>query len=99
MMKSLTFILPSLLLTSGLALGSDGSGGNYSFGHPDYNTGKQVFFKKLYCSTCPLSDLTLDRESVAAIMPSLESDGDLGKSLDRRERDAVDFFLKKRFNL
>ncbi|WP_423908002.1 hypothetical protein [Candidatus Spongiihabitans sp.] len=113
-MKKLTFILLFLLLTSGLALGSGSGGGGDSGGSggggeggaagksgysDNYDIGKRVFFCKLHCDSCPLSDLPLEQQSVAAIMPSLASTGDLGKLLSYRQRYAVKYFLKRRFDL
>ena len=79
--------------------GSSGGsgGGNSSALSANYDIGKHVFFRKLHCDSCPLSGLVLDRQSVATIMPSLNADGDLGKSLNYRERYAVRYFLKRRF--
>ena len=110
MMKKLMLILPSLFLTSSLALGSgvfrlgDKGGNGYNVFSSsdyasDYDVGKRVFFQKLHCESCPLSDLSLDQQSVASIMPSLDSSSDLGKSLSYRERSAVKYFLEKRFSL
>ena len=65
----------------------------------NYAIGKRVFFHKLHCDSCPLSDLVLDRQSVASIMPSLKAAGDLGRSLSYRERYAVRYFLERRFDL
>jgi hypothetical protein len=106
MMKKLILILPALFLTSSLALGSglfriEGKGGSgyNALQSSNYDIGKRVFFQKLHCASCPLSDLSLNQQSVASIMPSLDSSGDLGKSLSYRERSAVQYFLEKRFNL
>ncbi len=88
-----------LFLTSSLALGSGGSGGSYSFGQSNYDVGKRVFFEKLRCDKCPLSDLTLDRESIASILPSLRADPSFDQLLSIREKNAVEDYLRKRFNL
>ena len=82
--------------SSGGSSGGSGGGGAEA-PSANYDIGKHVFFRKLHCDSCPLSDLVLDRQSVAAIMPSLNADGDLGKSLSYRERYAVRYFLKRRF--
>ena len=84
---------------SGSSGGSSGGGGSDYFASPNYDIGKSVFFRKLHCDSCPLSALSLDQQSVAAIMPSLKARGELGKSLSYRERYAVRYFLKRRFDL
>ena len=84
---------------SGSGSGASGGGGNTSAPTANYDIGKSVFFRKLHCDSCPLSGLTLDQQSVASILPSLNAAGDLGSALSYRERYAVRYFLKRRFNL
>ena len=78
--------------------GEGGAAGNSGYSG-NYDIGKRVFFRKLHCDSCPLADLPLEQQSVAAIMPLLASKGDLGKLLSYRQRYAVKYFLKRRFNL
>ena len=105
MMKKQIRISLFLLLTSGLAFGSGSGGGGKSAG-PDYSKhssnyiiGKQIFFSQLHCASCPLADLPLEKESIANIMPLLKSKGELGRLLSYRNRYAVKYFLKKRFEI
>ncbi len=85
--------------SGGSGSGASGGGGNASAPTANYDIGKSVFFRKLHCDSCPLSGLTLDQQSVASILPSLTAGGDLGGALSYRERYAVRYFLKRRFNL
>lgn len=77
---------------------NSGAESNYS-SSSNYAIGQSVFFQKLYCKTCPLSDLALERDAVIALIPLLEKDGEIGKLLSYRERYAVRYFFQKRFNL
>lgn len=77
---------------------NSGAESNYS-SSSNYAIGQRVFFQKLYCKTCPLSDLALERDAVIALIPLLEKDGEIGKLLSYRERYAVRYFFQKRFNL
>ena len=82
----------------GNASAGDG-GGSASTRAGNYDVGRTVFFSKLHCGSCPLSGLVLNRQSAAPLIPMLKSGGELGKLLRFRERYAVRYFLKKRFNL
>ncbi len=78
--------------------GTGGGGGDYS-SSSNYAIGQSVFFKTLHCEGCPLAGLPLDQSSVSLILPLLDANGDLGKLLSYRKRYAVQYFLRKRFNL
>jgi len=78
--------------------GGGGGGDGYRY-VSDYDMGKKVFQRKLYCQSCPLSDFDLDRHSVLEILPKLSEDGEYGKPLTSRERRQVIRFLKKRFDI
>ncbi len=98
MLKTNILIVLFLLLSGGVVFASGGEGKDASTRAGNYDIGKKIFFEKLYCDECPLSGVSLDQQSIALVMPRLKSKGDLGKLLSYRQRYAVKYFLKRRFD-
>ncbi len=83
--------------SSGGSSGSGGSGGGSIFA--SYDVGKKVFYEKVVCSHCLYSDLSLESDQVAEILPDLKRSGTIGKTLSYRERKSVRYFVKRRFKI
>ena len=106
-MKKTALLLAGLLVTttvfgSGGGGGSGGDGGGSGGNNNDnynYDLGRTTLSTKLTCETCPLADLELTKTTAAELLPKLKYKAELGKLLNFRERYAVKYFLKKRFNL
>lgn len=82
-----------------LASGSYSSGGGGPQANQVYNLGKSVFYKKLLCSECPLSDQEIDADQAAALISRLVDDSDLTGNLDEAEREAVVIYLQRRYRI
>ena len=105
-MKKTALLLAGLLVTttafgSGGGSGGGGNGNGYGGNDSDYNydLGRTTLSTKLTCETCPLADIELTKTTAAELLPKLKYKAELGKLLNFRERYAVKYFLKKRFNL
>ncbi|MCY3768887.1 MAG: hypothetical protein OXG56_05940 [Gammaproteobacteria bacterium] len=78
--------------------GSGGGGDGETGFSANYALGKKVFQRKIICETCPYPGLSIP-DGVAEIVPDLEKEGAIGKSLSGRERRSVKLFLKKQFGI
>ena len=90
----------ALAFTSSYAIGSGSSG---AVDVAAYHLGKEVFHEKVVCESCAYASLVLETEIVAAVWDEmkkeLKRDGNIGKDLSIRERNAVEKYVKKRFAL
>ena len=64
-----------------------------------YALGKKIFHQQIVCDTCPHGGMSLDKDEVAAILPELQFDGEIGKNLGIIDRHSLLYFVKKRFGL
>jgi len=96
----LVLLAAILIPFSGHASGGGGTGGiNSGNLAGDYDIGKKVFYEQVVCSTCPYNTLILTANDVAAIRPELERSGDLGRYMSARDRQLVQYYISRRFNL
>lgn len=97
-----------LLQTSISASGSIKPGGAIN-PRDAYTQGKALTFRKLVCSSCPISKNELDRERAVSLKDSLEArdeeekpgtpDDQHIKVLERNEQELVHYYLKRRYKL
>lgn len=82
-----------------LTMASGNSGNSGSYNAASYDLGKKVFYEDVVCSSCPYSDLELEKEDVLEVLPSLAKNGEIGKNLNSLERKSIQLYLKSRFKL
>ena len=92
----------------GSASGGGGGGGGegtnqWYVSKKTYNLGKKVFYENVVCDSCIYAGLELTPESVRenwkAIKKDLKKSGEIGTTLERKQRRSVKLFMRKRFKL
>ena len=93
-------LLYAFAFTSNHAIGS---GSSAAADAAAYHLGKEVFHEKVVCGSCAYAGLVLETEILAAVWDEmkkeLKRDGNIGKDLSIRKRNAVEKYVKKRFAL
>jgi len=89
-----TVVLASASLAS--ASGSYSPQSASSLGNP-YHLGKVTYYRKLACSSCPLSQTKLNVFKAKDLVDRLKSDKQLMMALNDSERSAVAYYLKQRY--
>ena len=100
----LSIILSGFIVAPAFASGGGaGGGGAGNSGRvlvqSEFERGKRVFRRKLYCLACPLGTMVLTRESAGEVLAELGRKGEYGKILSYRERRSVKQYLETRFRL
>ncbi len=104
----LSIILSGFIVAPAFASGGGAGGGSAGGGagnsgrvlvQSEFERGKRVFRRKLYCLTCPLGTMVLTRESADEVLAELGRKGEYGKILSYRERRSVKQYLESRFRL
>ena len=62
-----------------------------------YSVGKNTYHRKLACSSCPLSDIKIDKSNHKSIIEQLNTDKKLKSVLNGKERRAVTYYLETLF--
>ena len=88
----------SVLAANVQASGYHSSSGKSGLQNP-YNMGKQVFYKKVACDSCPLPGKNLDKRSAMNVIDQLNSDKMLMQKLSGKERKAATYYLQKRHKI
>jgi hypothetical protein len=89
----------ALVLVPLTSSGSGSQGIFFESTEQRYETGKYVFHRKLVCDQCPYRDYDFTAPDAADILPELQSDGDIGRTLGVVDRKALAYFLIKRFGI
>lgn len=62
-----------------------------------YSVGKNIYHRKLACSSCPLSETIIDKSNHNSIIEQLNTDKKLKSTLNGKERRAVIYYLETLF--
>lgn len=93
-------LLISIVLTAltpvAFASGSYSPQGGAGITNP-YQHGKTVFFKKISCKKCSMPKARFNAEKARSFINDLKTDKQLISLLDEKEREAVAYYLQKRF--
>ena len=88
----------SVLAANVQASGYHSSSGKSGLQSP-YNMGKQVFYKKVACDSCPLPGKNLDKQGAMSAIDQLNSNEMLMQKLSGKERQAATYYLQKRHKI
>lgn len=96
-----TLVIVTTLIGSinfALASGSYSTGGGGD-ANQAYNLGKSAVYKKLVCSSCPLSGQEIDAAKATEIIQMLTDKPELTAKLSESEFEGVLVYLKRRYDL
>lgn len=100
-MKTRSCGITTLLLLITLIFSSSMASASINFDETDpndpYHVGKITYFRKLACSSCPLSNTIIDTSLYKSIIQRLNNDKQLMAALNEEERLAVTYYLEKLF--
>jgi hypothetical protein len=89
------FALDFCLASGSYEISSSGNDPTNEF----YDLGKSTFHRKITCSSCPLHQDEMDGQAAKSIIQKLSSTPDIVPTLSDNERDAVFFYLQKRYEI
>ena len=93
--------IPSILLSIAIMLVSPTTSASVNFDedltNDPYHIGKVIYHRKLACPNCPLSKTTIDVSMYKTIVARLNTDKQLVKALNDKEREAVTYYLEQLF--
>lgn len=102
LLHGLSIVLVSITIfsvsSSSFASGSFSQSGGGSLQKP-YNHGKMVFHKQVVCDNCPLPNKKVSPKIATEIVSAMDSNKMLMDKLSKDERQAVIYYLNKRYKL